>query len=269
MAGSSGVYPYFDAPVAGMPEAARKAAEAAEEADQTVNGAPAPRYSSLLITGIPRGKKRAVLVLDESEADLSDRLAQLRSLNHGDSGHGAATSEAEPAAAAAAQPDMAAAVAAGKSPLLAKKVPGKAWDFRDMLGSSEPRLLPDTPPPRLADLPEPDLPKPARPEPDLATRAGERLAEPGFALLEPDLQQRLQSLLAPKLLPIAETSVPDAWPVHEWPDGPDLAEGGGMEAQGELWPAAAEAEVIEPPAGGRINAWLRGKVAALLARLRP
>ena len=84
MAGSNGVYPYFDAPVAGMPEVRSQAGRGSgrrEERVATGRGVPAPRYSSLLMTGIPRAKKRAVLVLDKDD-DVADRIAQLRHLGH-------------------------------------------------------------------------------------------------------------------------------------------------------------------------------------------
>lgn len=127
MAGSSGVYPYFDAPVAGFPEEARKAADAEEdEPDLT---APAPRYSSLLMTGVPRAQKRAVLVLEESEQEMALRLSRLRGLNHADEAAEAASLDPAPDLPAPPMPE-----AAPGSPLLAKKVPGQAWDFRDMLG---------------------------------------------------------------------------------------------------------------------------------------
>lgn len=89
MSGSSGVYPFFDAPVAGMPvEAPRAAPEWFEDAapvaappmpEDISQGAPACRYSSLLMTGIPRAKKRAVLVLEEDADEMASRIARLRS----------------------------------------------------------------------------------------------------------------------------------------------------------------------------------------------
>ncbi|MBS0482681.1 MAG: hypothetical protein JSR96_11130 [Proteobacteria bacterium] len=116
MAGSNGVYPYFDAPVVGIPEDVRQAAEAAEESEAAGHQAPGPRYSSLLATGIPRAKKRAVLVLDENADEQDQRIASMRGVSHQDE-------------AAAPQPD---------GPLMAGKQPGQAWDFRDMLGPRDP-----------------------------------------------------------------------------------------------------------------------------------
>ncbi len=127
-AGSNGVYPYFDAPVAGFPEEARLAAEAEADELEARNAVPAPRFSSLLVVGIPRAKKRAVLVLEETETETADRIAKLRGLNH-------AEPPPEPAPETylpEVTPELAAA-----SPLLTKKNPGHAWDFRDMLGPRE------------------------------------------------------------------------------------------------------------------------------------
>lgn len=183
MAGSNGVYPYFDAPVVGMPEEARKAAEAAEEEETVDTGVPGPRYSSLLVTGIPRARKRAVLVLDESEEEMAVRIAALRGINHRD--------EAPPApslseVALGGQP-------AGESnpettitpipggPLMTKKPSGHSWDFRDMLGpapepeqgfddlpeepeASDPPEWPPVQPEPLFDAPSLDVNPPAEPD---------------------------------------------------------------------------------------------------------
>jgi hypothetical protein len=74
MAGSNGVYPYFDAPVAGMPMDVLKAAKAEDEEDNPLDtGVPGPRYSSLAMTGIKRAPKRAVLVLQERGNGGADR----------------------------------------------------------------------------------------------------------------------------------------------------------------------------------------------------
>ncbi len=132
MAGSNGVYPYFDAPVAGFPEDARKAAEAADDEATLDAGVPAPRYSSLLVTGIPRAKKRAVLVLAETADEEAARIARLRGL-----AHAAPAAEAMPETPAPLRSDGSIA-AAPDSPLLAKKPAGQAWDFREMLSPYEP-----------------------------------------------------------------------------------------------------------------------------------
>ena len=81
-AGSSGVYPYFDAPVAGMPDDILKANEDQEDMVPAGQGIPVPRYSSLLVTSIPRARKRAVLVLEETENETAQRIAGLRQLHH-------------------------------------------------------------------------------------------------------------------------------------------------------------------------------------------
>lgn len=131
MAGSNGVYPYFDAPVAGFPEEARKAAEAAEDEVVVDAGIPAPRYSSLLVTGIPRARKRAVLVLAETADEEASRIARLRGIAH---------AEAH-AAAALPEPPLRSdgtIASAPASPLLVKKPAGQSWDFREMLSPYEP-----------------------------------------------------------------------------------------------------------------------------------
>lgn len=141
MAGSNGVYPYFDAPVAGFPEEVRKAAEAEEEELGLSTAIPAPRYSSLLMTGVPRGTKRAVLVLQESEEETAARFAHLRdqSLIGAEPGVPAPPTPPDSIEPALPEPEIAELPA---SPLLAKKQPGKAWDFRDMLSPRDP----DAPP---------------------------------------------------------------------------------------------------------------------------
>ena len=131
MAGSNGVYPYFDAPVAGFPEDARKAAEDADDVVVVDAGVPAPRYSSLLVTGIPRAQKRAVLVLAETADEEASRIARLRGIAH---------AEAH-AAAALPEPPLRSdgtIAAAPESPLLVKKPSGQSWDFREMLSPYEP-----------------------------------------------------------------------------------------------------------------------------------
>jgi hypothetical protein len=133
MAGSNGVYPYFDAPVVGMPAEVCRAAGAEEEELGPEHAVPGPRYSSLLVTGIPRAQKRAVLVLEESEEEMGVRLAKLRGLAHGDEPD-------EPARREAAVEQKITAAPGG--PLLVKKHGAKgpeapSWDFRDMLSSRD------------------------------------------------------------------------------------------------------------------------------------
>jgi hypothetical protein len=143
MAGSNDIYPYFDAPVTGVPDDVRKAAEAADDFDSFTDDAaygsklavPAPRYSSLLMTGIQRGRKRPALVLEETEEDLTERLAKLRGLHHGEDDSAPPANEPLPAGPAPILPDILPA-ASGASPLLTKKPSGHAWDFRDMLGET-------------------------------------------------------------------------------------------------------------------------------------
>jgi hypothetical protein len=148
MAGSNGVYPYFDAPVVGMPENVRLAAGGEVELGPE-HAVPGPRYSSLLVTGIPRAQKRAVLVLEESEEEMGVRIAKLRGLAHGD-GSGEPAKQDVPAKAAIFP------VPGG--PLLVKKHPthkhsdSADWDFRDMLGPRDP----DAPRPSIDLGPGPD-----------------------------------------------------------------------------------------------------------------
>jgi len=138
MAGSSGVYPYFDVPVVGMPEAAiKKAEEDEQEFVEPGNGVPAPRYSSLLMTGIARAKKRAALVLDESAVDAAIRIAQLRGFDpsDGDSPDGPRNSDRlHPEFATAA---LIPAETEGK-PLLARKPARKAAHLAGMIDLHEP-----------------------------------------------------------------------------------------------------------------------------------
>ena len=139
-AGSSGVYPYFDAPLAGMSEEALTAAEAAEDVVMSAHEVPVPRYSSLLLTGIPRAKKRAVLVLEESEDELAKRLTGLRGLNHAEREDEQiellAVANAPPAPE---EPNREPPAADGEL-LLAKKPVKHSADFRDMLGPRAPAL---------------------------------------------------------------------------------------------------------------------------------
>ena len=219
MAGSSGIYPYFDAPVAGMPEEARKAAEALEEeeeekeeeevATEVGHAAPAPRYSSLLMTGIPRAKKRAVLVLNESQDELDSRIAKLRSLKHEDLKHedhthegltqengGETHPETIPADAAPETIDPF-ALPAMSGPLLAQKPSKQSRDLNEMFGLS---ALAPSPAPAAASEPSHEpAPPPAH---------SESPVEPGFTLLESDIEQRLRDLIAASNPPIAEAPMP-------------------------------------------------------------
>lgn len=325
MAGSNGVYPYFDAPVVGIPEDVRKAAEAAEEDEAVDTGVPGPRYSSLLVTGIPRARKRAVLVLEESEEEMAVRIAALRGLHHRDEPASPAEPIIEPLAPAASD------APAGEStilpvpggPLLTKKAPGQSWDFRDLLGpprDAEPPL--DVPPPMtlapepepeplvseappadqsepaekpsvpdlpfevarraledganeaLDDLPPPvaDISTPRGPEPALPPVARPRFPSqspvgPGFASLDPSLQDRLETLLAPhlpELRPIERTpepepveepeAVPDYGPV--WPLGIGWLEDNAT-ASSQPTDHGGDARFARPGLWERLRSWLR------------
>jgi len=134
--GSNGVYPYFDAPVVGMPEDVLQAGEAQDDLAGMDQGIPGPRYSSLLMTGIPRAKKRAVLVLDESENESANRIARLRGLPEDQ--HEAAQLHPEiHAPAPIPEQPYPAEVPQHDSPLLAKKGAHKSWDLRETLGSAD------------------------------------------------------------------------------------------------------------------------------------
>jgi hypothetical protein len=248
LAGSNGVYPYFDAPVSGMPEDAIKAAEAAEEDETLANQAvPGPRYSSLLVTGIPRAKKRAVLVLEESAEQTALRNASLRgSLSADDNASAAEVPPISP------PPDLAEAgiMPIHGGPLMAKKKPSEAWDFRDLLSSRDPdepdaamapelaappvsplasesdwseadwpesepaqdqvpdsQTIIDAPVPFVAEDPAFDLSPPTSQPVSIPTPA------PGFDLLEINVQTRLESLIAQAVpLPVPATEVEQAAP---------------------------------------------------------
>jgi hypothetical protein len=181
-AGSNGVYPYFDAPVAGMPEDARLAAEAQLDVIEVGQAVPAPRYSSLLMTEIPRAKKRAVLVLDESEEELADRIAGLRSINHAQ-GEDPETQGEDPetrgeALPATLAPELveAASLALCNEPLLAKKPDRGASDIREMPGQ------PETWAPTMEPAPSG---RPVGFEPTLRATGKETPPRPGSAPLEP------------------------------------------------------------------------------------
>ena len=155
-AGSSGVYPYFDAPLAGMSEEALTAAAAVEDVVMSAHEVPVPRYSSLLLTGIPRAKKRAVLVLEESEDELAKRLTGLRGLHHADREDEPIELEAVAIAPTPQEPEPDLAAVPGEL-LLAKKPVKHSADFRDMLGPRAPALqqrLDDLMTANLAPVPE-------------------------------------------------------------------------------------------------------------------
>ena len=157
-AGSSGVYPYFDAPLTGMSEEALTAASADEDVVMSAHEVPVPRYSSLLLTGIPRAKKRAVLVLEETEDELAKRLTELRGLHHADREAEQIELQAVASIPAPEEPEPEPPAAGGEL-LLAKKPVKHSADFRDMLGPRAPALQQ-----RLDDLmtantaPVPELP---------------------------------------------------------------------------------------------------------------
>lgn len=304
-AGSNGVYPYFDAPVAGMPESARRAAEKADE-EEVDTGVPGPRYSSLLMTGIPRAQKRAVLVLAETEGEMAVRIARLR--GQGEGGDGESNSPALPPLP---EPPPAALPA---SPLLSKKSPQHNWDFRDML-SPPPAGLDAAPEPAPEPEPEPTDEWPAEPadqaaaeptpvespeapadappqwsdaswdEPEdqidpaqLIPEHSEAHAEPGFALLNDSLHDRLESLLSPQepLNLAAALAAPDfddpsaieqpaaaePWPEHAaglaWPFGTGWDE---LDREQPEAPETAPeiAEVLPQRTGllARLRAWIR------------
>ena len=277
MAGSSGIYPYFDAPVVGMPEEARKAAEALEDAEEISeeavvvevgHSAPVPRYSSLLMTGIPRAKKRAVLVLDESQDELDSRVAKLRSLNHDDNNHEGSNQEqgdeihreAVPADAASETIDPF-ALPPMTGPLLAQKPARQARDLNEMFGLTA--LAPSPAPPAPSE-PTRELAEPAEPAPP-PTRS-EPPVEPGFVLLESDIEQRLRELIAASNPPIGEALVPAAaeQPALQVPASPpkvdDNIEATALEsrrAKAIMRPAPTD---FRPPLGarlwGRATAWL-------------
>jgi hypothetical protein len=245
MAGSNGVYPYFDAPVVGMPDEACKAAEASQ-------AVPGPRYSSLVMTGIPRAKKRAVLVLDEQQAEMENRIAKLRGMGQTGDENGPVPHEALPEMPALILPDPAIG-AASRSPLLAKKTVRPDWDFRDMLSPHQP-VRPS------AELPQP---KPDVSFDQSASAAGqEPPMGPGFSLLETGLQERLQALISPTVPREAKNSEPapsnpeslaePAWlSSHCWPDDDDTVP--------HLETARSETDTAQrlPTMWARLREWLR------------
>ncbi len=256
LAGSNGVYPYFDAPVSGMSEDALKAAEAAEEEETVANYAvPGPRYSSLLVTGIPRARKRAVLVLEESAEQTAQRTADLLQSNQA-----VAAAPGDDMGAQPPSPDLTGAgitpVAGG--PLMAKKKPSEPWDFRDLLSSrdSDP---PDTITAPATELPSAELPQPEQEQPEAdwsrtdpivdEQRASEISIDapvpfvpadptfnhstpcsqpisvptpaPGFDLLDESVQTRLESLMTrASPLKVAEAEIKPVEPVFEQSEEP-------------------------------------------------
>lgn len=185
-AGSSDVYPYFDAPVAGQPD---DLLEKEVELPPNVNGAPVPRYSSLLVTGIPRARKRAILVLEEDAEEMAERIAALR--HH--------EPHAAPLTDHGQQPLPTPADEDAHHPLLAVKPVRNAAPAAEPHGlSPQPAARRTFPPTRSAPMP---IPTPIMPE----------QAVPG-----PDLRERLQNLMeirdepAPPALvePVAQASEP-------------------------------------------------------------
>lgn len=256
MAGSNGVYPYFDAPVVGISEDVRRKAEAADEEETVTLGAPPPRYSSLLVTGIARAPKRAALVLEETEAETAVRISRLRGLAHGE------TEAAPPRREEPAEPVILPAAAVAGSPLMTKKAPGQSWDFRDMLSSPPPGASafqdepdepeepsepndpynfdepeePDQPdeeqPPVSFEIGAPDLP----PEPDPAQ---DLVPRPQFALFE--------SFLQPQAIPASLQPEPE--PEFEPELEPAAQEPAPLELEPEVEPLPPEPELAEPEAG--------------------
>ena len=118
-----------------MSAAVLKANEAAEDTIPAGQDVPIPRYSSLLMTGIPRAKKRAVLVLEESADELEARLTGLRNLNHAEPEAPEPPLEALPVVSMPELPDLPELepLAADGGLLLARKPVKHSADFRDML----------------------------------------------------------------------------------------------------------------------------------------
>lgn len=290
MAGSNGVYPYFDAPVAGMPEDARRAAELAEE-EAVDAGVPGPRYSSLLVTGIRRAQKRAVLVLEETEEESAVRIARLRGLTH---------AEPPPVQPQALEPAPRQSdteiVASPASPLAVKKPGGHAWDFRDLLPPRGPEpngddAAPEDPgpgwdeddagdpvsPPDDAVPPEPVVDRDAplepveEPLPQAPAPAGEPVAQPGFSLLDSIREERphfLRSLPLPQYseAPRSEPQ-PDPEPAPQPETEPEPAPAFAAMPTDPVWPfgidwleqdqaeVSAPARSTEPTKPARRSLW--------------
>ncbi len=241
MAGSNGVYPYFDAPVVGISDEVRKAAEADADRTGPDRAIPAPRYSSLVMTGIPRAKKRAVLVLEEKEEEMATRFARLRGMDHAHDETSPAQREELPDVSTPFLPD-----ASPDLPLLAKKTPRPEWDFRDMLAPREPDSQSAQPPLlKPADFPQQSGP----------ATGGEPTVGPGFSLIEPGLHQRLQALIAPRIPEETHKtepvlSIPDQSFEPVWLSG--RSSWGDDEA---LLPTALRSEV--PKTAARPSLWAR------------
>lgn len=238
MAGSNGVYPYFDAPVVGMPDHALKAAELdMAGAHQFV---PGPRYSSLLVTGIPRARKRAVLVIDESEAETAVRLAALRNLPQVEEPQ--AVPQPEPVLETVGEaPAEGTIIPNPAGPLMVKRKAVQSWNLQDLLNPGAPPTqpidrAPSAPKPDFPVAPEPQtepgdfqpaaelpkLPELAKSSPLLEPAEPPRLPEqpeppagmpvdPGFISLGYDVESRLRALVArpaPTLEPLLAPEPP-------------------------------------------------------------
>jgi hypothetical protein len=235
MAGSNDVYPYFDVPVAGMPEALTEL----EDQPETVNGAPLPRYSSLLMTGIPRARKRAVLTLEEDEQETADRIARLRQQTHASEDSPQILPE-PPGGPSEPERDL---------PLLARKPNRKAHALTG-LGGLVPELdgLPEANREDWEDWGDPE--EPAAPPPGDGQFRTFEIPPPGG-----DLQQRLQSLLA-------FYSVPD------WEREP-VAHDASDHAEADLSePAPPPAETIQPVKNRSLWTSAKAVIGTVLSRLR-
>ena len=182
-AGSNGVYPYFDAPVAGMSAEVLKANAAEDDMVVAAQGVPVPRYSSLLVTSIPRARKRAVLVLEENDDELALRLAGLRHLNHAEREEIEIEREIALETPAFVEPEPVMAQIDGAL-LLAKKPTKISSDFRDMLGPRDPDLqqrLQSLLATHAPELPGPPLVSPLEVEPDAVS---DWTAEPAWLAAE-------------------------------------------------------------------------------------
>ena len=252
MAGSNGVYPYFDAPVAGMPVEVLKAAKAEDEDPTAIDaGIPGPRYSSLLMTGIRRAPKRAVLVLQESDDEMAVRIANLRGLAHGHP-----ETVPQPEVPPAAEGDG--IVASPISPLKTRTPANQDWDFRDMLSPRNP-----APP---SDNSDRNLAEPQAEQPEAPQQEQENAPEPGFSLVDDSVQQPLQSLLIETneespispAIPAAGLAGP-VWPLGiGWLESAEEAD-----SADELLPA----EEPQPETQSRVSS-LWARLRAMLARLR-
>ncbi len=215
-AGSNGVYPYFDTPVAGMPAEVLKANAAAEDVVPTGQDVPVPRYSSLLLTGIPRAKKRAVLVLEEPADDLAGRLTGLRNLSHPEREEIELPRATEPVTPApeALEPEP---PAAAGGLLLVKRPVKHSGDFRDMLGPRDSDLQQrlDS---LLAGSIAPAVPAIPEPAAAVAVAVAEEYADAPDRAEEPGLADE-SSAAAPQMSQLAEEfEEPQAdWPrVGRW-----------------------------------------------------